>query len=79
MKQGGDRGKSPNTTGTQPRKRVDAPAPKPGRKDVKGSAGRGAGHPKHAATRARGLRTTETRKAGPKKTRARTTTRSADK
>ena len=79
MRQGGDRGKSPNTTGTLPKKRVDAPAAKPGRKAVKSGAGRGAGHPKHAATRASGLKTTETRKAGPKKTRARTTTRSADK
>jgi hypothetical protein len=75
----GDRGKAPNTTGTQPRKKVDAPADRPGRKAVKSGAGRGAGHPKHAATRSRGLRTSETRKAGPKKTRARTTTRSADK
>ena len=75
----GDRGKAPNTTGTQPRKRVDAPAEKPGRKSVKGGAGRGAGHPKHAAIRSAGLKTRETRKAGPKKTRARTTTRSADK
>jgi hypothetical protein len=75
----GDRGKAPNKTGTQPRKRVDAPAEKPGRKSVKSGAGRGAGHPKHAATRSAGLKTSETRKAGPKKTRARTTTRSGDK
>ena len=73
------RGKRKNTTGTQPRKRVDAPAEKPGRKSVKGGAGRGAGHPKHPATRASGLKTSETRKAGPKRTRARTTTRSGDK
>jgi hypothetical protein len=75
----GDRGKAPNTTGTQPRKRVDAPAEKPGRKSLKSAAGRGAGHPKHGAARSSGLRTSETRTAGPKKTRARTTTRSADK
>jgi hypothetical protein len=75
----GDRGKGPNKTGTQPRKRIDAPAAKPGRKSVKSGAGRGAGHPKHAATRSSGLKTSATRKAGPKKTRARTTTRSADK
>ena len=75
----GDRGKAPNTTGTQPRKRVDAPAETPGRKAVKSGAGRGAGHPKHAAARSSGLRTSETRKAGPKKTRAGTTTRSGDK
>ena len=48
----GDRGKAPNTTGTQPRKRVDAPADKRGRKSVKCGAGRGAKHPKHAAHRA---------------------------
>ena len=73
------RGKRKNTTGTQPRKRVDAPAEKPGRKAVKSGSGRGAGHPKHAATRARGLKTSETRKAGPKKIRRGTTTRSADR
>jgi hypothetical protein len=79
MRQGGDRGKAPNQTGTQPRKRVDAPPEKPGRKDVKSGAGRGAGQPKHAARRSRGLKTTETRKAGPRKTAARTTTRSGDR
>jgi hypothetical protein len=73
------RGKRKNTTGTLPRKRVDAPAPKPGSKAVKGGAGRGAGQPKHAATRSAGLKTSETRKAGPKKTRRGTTTRSGDK
>jgi hypothetical protein len=75
----GDRGKAANTTGTLPKKTIDAPAPKPGRKSVKSGAGRGAGHPKHAAQRSSGLKTTESRKAGPKKTRAKTTTRSADK
>jgi hypothetical protein len=73
------RGKRKNTTGTQPRKRVDAPAATPGRKSVKGGAGRGGGHPKHAATRASELKTSETRKAGPKKMQRGTTTRSADK
>jgi hypothetical protein len=78
MKRG--RGKRHNETGTLPKKRAaDAPGPKPGRKSVKGGAGRGAGRGKHAATRAQGARTTETRKAGPKKTRAKTTTRSAEK
>jgi hypothetical protein len=78
MKRG--RGKRHNETGTLPNKRViDAPAGKPGRKSVKSGPGRGVGQPKHAATRASGLRTTQTRKAGPKKTRPRTTTRSADK
>jgi hypothetical protein len=51
----GDRGKAPNTTGTQPRRRTKSPAT-PGRKGVESGGGR-----------------------GPKKTRARTTTRSADK
>jgi hypothetical protein len=69
------KGKKKNVTGTQPRKTVDAPAPKPGRKS---GAGRRTGS-KHAATRAAGVNTSETRKAGPKKTRARTTTRSGDK
>ena len=78
MKRG--RGKRHNETGTLPKKRiVDAPPEKPGRKSVKSGAGRGVGQPKHAATRASGLRTSETRKAGPKKTRPRTTTRSGDK
>ena len=77
--QGGDRGKGPNVTGTQPRKRVDAPAPKPGRKSVKGGAGAGAGRGKHAAAGAQGAKTTQTRKAGPKKTARGTTTRSADR
>ena len=77
MKRG--RGKRQNETGTQPKERVvDAPGEKPGRKSVKGGAGRGTG-PKHAAARAQGARTTETRKAGPKKTRAKTTSRSAEK
>jgi hypothetical protein len=35
MKHGGDRGKSPNTTGTRPKKRTDSPAPTPRRRDVK--------------------------------------------
>jgi hypothetical protein len=71
------KGKKKNVRGTNPRKRVDAPAAKPGRKSVKGPARRTG--PKHAATRAQGQKTSETRKAGPKKTRPRTTTRSADK
>jgi hypothetical protein len=79
MAQGGDRGKSPNKTGTQPAtRRVDAPAGKPGRKDVKGGAGKGA-RGKHAAKAARGQKTSATRKAGPRKTRRGTTTRSGDK
>jgi hypothetical protein len=80
MAQGGDRGKSPNETGTLPKRRVvrDAPLPKPGRKAVKGGPRRGATG-KHAAAKASGAKTSETRKAGPKKIRPRTTTRSGDK
>jgi hypothetical protein len=78
MKRG--RGKRNNETGTLPRKRaVDAPGAKPGRKSVKGGAGRGAGRGKLAAKGASGARTTETRKAGPKKTQPKTTRRSAEK
>ena len=78
MKRG--RGKRNNETGTLPKKRVvDAPGEKPGRKSVKGGAGRGAGRGKLAAKQTRGARTTETRKAGPKKTRPKTTRRSAEK
>jgi len=78
MNQGGDRGKSPNTTGTRPKKKRVAPAAKPGRKDVTGGVGRRTG-PKHAAKRASGQKTSLTRKAGPKKTPKGTTTRSADR
>ena len=80
MQQGGDRGKGPNTTGTQPKvRKVDAPGPKPGRQRVKAGAGRTAGHGKHSAQRSSGLKTSATRKAGPKKTRPDTTTRSGDR
>jgi hypothetical protein len=73
------KGKKKNTTGTRPKaKRVDAPGPKPGRRAVK-SGPRGNVGPKHAAAKASGARTSATRKAGPRKTRARTTTRSGDK
>ncbi len=77
--QGGDRGKSPNKTGTLPKKRVDAPAEKPGRKKLKAAAGRGGGQPKHAAQKASGRKTSETRKAGPKKIRRGTTSRSGER
>jgi hypothetical protein len=80
MQEGGDRGKGPNKTGTQPTKRGDSPLPTPGNRDVKGGPGRGgSASTKHAAERGAGAKTTETRKAGPKKTAARTTTRSGDK
>ena len=79
MAQGGDRGKSPNETGTRPKGRAtDAPTPKPGRKDVKAGPRRGAAG-KHAASNARGAKTSETRKAGPKKIPRGTRTRSGDK
>ena len=79
MNQGGDRGKSPNITGTRPKKRrADAPAATPGRKDVKGGVGRRTG-PKHAARQGSGQKTSVTRKAGRKKTPRGTTTRSGDK
>jgi hypothetical protein len=78
MAQDGDRGKSPSETGTLPKRSLrDAPAPKPGRK-VKGRPRRGATG-KHAATKARGAKTSETRKGGPKKIPRGTTTRSGDK
>ena len=80
MAQGGDRGKGPSKTGTLPRtRRVDAPAGKPGRQDVKGGPGRGAGRGKRAAQGAGGARTSTTRKAGPRKTREGTTRRSGEK
>jgi hypothetical protein len=80
VQQGGDRGKGPNETGTQPkRRRADAPGPKPGNRKVKAGPGRSVGKKKHAAARTRGAKTNQTRKAGPKKTPRGTTTRSGDK
>jgi hypothetical protein len=79
MQEGGDRGKSPNKTGTQPKGRVRESPDKPGNKDVKSGPGKGAAKAKHAATKATGVRTSETRKAGPKKIAEGTTSRSADK
>jgi hypothetical protein len=77
--QGGDRGKAANETGTQPQKRTKSPAGTPGRKGVKGGAGRGAGRGKHAAGSAQGAKTSQTRKAGPKKTPRGTTSRSGER
>jgi hypothetical protein len=79
MQEGGDRGKSPNKTGTQPKGRVKKSPEKPGNKDVKSGAGKGAAKSSHAAKKARGVRTSETRKAGPKKVAPRTTSKSGDK
>jgi hypothetical protein len=77
-KQGGDRGKSRNLTGTLPKRRPSQKPDKPGRKSLKGGPGRRA-RGKHAAAKALGAKTSRTRKAGPRKTRRGTTTRSADK
>jgi hypothetical protein len=79
MAQGADRANELNKRGTPPKRKLDPSPPKPGRKDVKGGAGRGAGHSKHAAARAKGLKTSQTRKAGPRKIRRGTTSRSGDK
>src|SRR5437868_13541112 len=79
MAEGGDRGKGPNKTGTQPKGRIKASPTKPGNEAVKGGAGRSAAKSKHAATKAQGAATSETRKAGPKKIAAGTTTRTGDK
>jgi hypothetical protein len=79
MQEGGDRGKAPNVTGTQTKGRVRATPTKPGNQHVKGGAGRGAANAKHAAHKAAGAKTSATRKAGPKKIRAGTTSRSGDK
>jgi hypothetical protein len=79
MQEGGDRGKGPNKTGTQPKGRIREKPDKPGDKDVKGGVGRSAAKAAHAAKKASGVRTSETRKAGPKKIAARTTSRSGDK
>jgi hypothetical protein len=78
-KQGGDRGKAPNETGTQPKRRTKSPASKPGTRAVKSGPGRGAGRGKHAAKGAQGAATSRSRKGGPKKTARGTTTRSGDK
>lgn len=79
MQEGGDRGKGPNRTGTQPKGRMRQKPDTPGNRNIKGGAGRSAAGSGHAAERAAGARTGETRKAGPKKIAARTTTRSGDK
>ena len=63
MNQGGDRGKSPNVTGTQPKShKRDSP-----RRETKGTPG------------TKGQGSAKSRKASPKKTRARTTAKSRDK
>lgn len=79
MQEGGDRGKGPNKTGTQPKGRTRGTPDNPGSKEVKGGAGKGAAKSTHAAKKAAGVKTSETRKAGPKKVAAGTTSRSGDK
>src|SRR5436309_5922506 len=73
MAEGGDRGKGPNKTGTQPKGRIKESPQKPGNEAVKAGVGKGAAQSKHAAKKAQGVATSETRKAGPKKIAARTT------
>ena len=63
MGQGGDRGKGPNKTGTQPTGRKSSPNP-PSQK---------------AGKQGEGLASAKSRAAGPKKTEARTTKKSRDK
>lgn len=77
--EGGAGGKAPNKAGTQPTGRIRQKPGKPGRKKIKGGAGLSAAKSKYATKRSAGVRTSETRKAGPKKIPARTTTRSGDK
>jgi FRG domain-containing protein len=67
MNHGGNRGKAPNETATQPKRQVGLRPHKPGRRVVKGGPGRRTSG-KHAATKARGARTSSTRKAGPQET-----------
>lgn len=78
-KKSGRIGTRGNKTGTLRKKRASAQAPKPGRKKVKGGAGRGAGRGKHAAQDAQSQKRTGTRKAGPKKTPRGTTRRSGER
>jgi hypothetical protein len=79
MQEGGDRGKGPNKTGTQPKGRIRETPSKPGSQKVRGGAGKGAAKSAHAAKKAQGVKTSETRKAGPKKIAARTTSKSGEK
>ena len=79
MQEGGDRGKRPNKTGTQPKGKTRNSPDKPGAKDLKSGVGRSARKSVHAATKAMGSGTSETRKAGPKKIAPSTTSKSGDK
>ena len=64
MQQGGDRGKSPNVTGTQPKPTIKKSPNQAGERAVKRGARQGTG---------------KVTQKGPKKTAARTTKRSRDK
>jgi hypothetical protein len=79
MQEGGDRGKGPNKTGTQPKRRMTKSPIKRYRQTPKRSARLVSAGGKHAANKAGGVRTSASRQAGPRKIAARTTTRSADK
>jgi hypothetical protein len=79
MQEGGDRGKGPNKTGTQPRRRATKSPVKTHRQKPKSSAGLVSAGGKHAAQKAGGVRMSTSRQGGPRKIAARTTTRSADK
>jgi hypothetical protein len=79
MNEGGDRGKAPNETGTQPVGRVREQPDVPGDTAAKGGPGRGPAKSVHAAEKAAGVRTSETRKAGPKSIPPKTTSRSSEK
>ena len=79
MQEGGDRGKAPNKTGTQPKRRSTKSPIKRYRQTPKTSAGLVSAGGKHAAQKASGVKTSRSRQAGPRKIVARTTTRSADK
>ena len=78
QKNHGGRGAGPSA-GTPPKKRTASPAAAHGTRSVKGGPGKGAGRGKHAAAKSQSVRTSATRKAGPKKTARKTTTRSGDK
>jgi hypothetical protein len=70
--------KALNKTGAQRKGRGRQKPNKPGPNEVEGGAGRGAAKSKHAAKLAAGSRTSEPKKAAPKRILAGTTTRSGD-
>ena len=72
MQEGGDRGKGPNKTGTQPKRRATKSPTKRRRAFSQESAGLVDADGKHAAAKGSGRK-------GPRKVAQRTTSRSADK